>query len=97
MIDIFYKNMSHLLMLWIDTQLELVVNEFCHQIVFIDELIQVFLNQFDLCLISIAHYYYFFNVGPPKEDIFLTSFYGLYFSLDVIHAITCNLDLTLAA
>ena len=22
----------------------------------------------------------FFNVGPPKEDIFLTTFYGLYFS-----------------
>ena len=23
---------------------------------------------------------YFFYVGPPKEDIFLTTFYGLYFS-----------------
>ena len=21
---------------------------------------------------------FFFNVGPPKEDIFLTTFYGLY-------------------
>ena len=25
--------------------------------------------------------YYFFYVDPPKEDIFLTTFYGLYFSL----------------
>ena len=24
----------------------------------------------------------FFNGGPPKEDIFLTTIYGLYFSLD---------------
>ena len=27
---------------------------------------------------------YFFYVGPPKEDIFLTTFYSLYFSSDAI-------------
>ena len=25
-------------------------------------------------------FFFFFNVGPPKESIFLTTFYGLYFS-----------------
>ncbi len=25
-------------------------------------------------------FYFFFNVGPPKDSIFLTTFYGLYFS-----------------
>ena len=26
----------------------------------------------------------FYNVGPPKESIFLTTIYGLYFSHDYI-------------
>ena len=25
---------------------------------------------------------FFFNVGPPQESIFLTTFYGLYFSIN---------------
>ena len=32
---------------------------------------------FIIALIIILLY---FNVGPPQEDIFLTAFYGLYFS-----------------
>ena len=31
-------------------------------------------------VLSLSRYNFFFNVGPPKEDIFLTTFYGLYFS-----------------
>ena len=30
-----------------------------------------------MCVISLI-VFYFFKVGPPKEDIFLTTFYGLY-------------------
>ena len=30
--------------------------------------------------ISLHSNIYFFNVGPPKQDIFLTTFYGIYFS-----------------
>ena len=26
------------------------------------------------------YFFFFFNVGPPKEDIFLTTFYSLYFN-----------------
>ena len=36
---------------------------------------------------------YFFNVGPRKEDIFLTTFYGLYFSSDVLHVTNFHLGL----
>ena len=28
---------------------------------------------------------FFFNVGPPKESIFLTAFYGLYFSHNIVY------------
>ena len=30
----------------------------------------------------IIKYYVFFYVGPPKKEIYLTTFYGLYFSSD---------------
>ena len=30
--------------------------------------------------VGLLFIYLFFNVGPPKEDIFLTTFYSLYFS-----------------
>ena len=30
--------------------------------------------------INVKNVFVFFKVGPPKEDIFLTTFYGLYFS-----------------
>ena len=33
----------------------------------------------------------FLNLGPPKEDIFLTTFYGLYFSYH--HTLHCLLGL----
>ena len=35
----------------------------------------------------------FFNVGPPKKGIFLTTIYGLYFSHHYIHIINYNLSL----
>ena len=40
-------------------------------------------------LIWLDVYYNFFYVGPPKEDIFLTTFYSLYFNQQV-HIITDN-------
>ena len=35
----------------------------------------------------------FFNVDPPKEDIFVTTLYGLYFNSDVIHVTNFYLGL----
>ena len=37
--------------------------------------------------------YFFLNVGPPKEDIFLITFYGLYFSSDVINVTNFHMGL----
>ena len=34
----------------------------------------------------------FFNVGPPKESIFLTTIYGLYFSHHYTHITNYNLS-----
>ena len=35
----------------------------------------------------------FFYVDPPKEDIFVTTLYGLYFNSDVIHVTNFYLGL----
>ena len=37
-----------------------------------------FILPFEVCGGLLGLNYYFFNVGPPKEDIFLTNFYDLY-------------------
>ena len=34
----------------------------------------------DFCFLKLVCFFFVFNVGPPREDIFLATFYGLYFN-----------------
>ena len=56
--------------------------------VFIEDGISSLVGYFDSKSIKFKH---FFDVGHPKENIFLTTIYGLYFSHHYAHYITNSL------
>ena len=54
--------------------------EICTALVCPQQSIEFSYKQESLCTEVLNYFFFFFNFGPFKEDIFLYTFYGLYFN-----------------